>query len=280
MLNYFYALLESESRLAAATLGLDPALGVLHMDTSARDSLACDLMEAVRPQVDRYLLSWILSQPLRREWFFEERNGNCRLMASITARLSETAPTWARAVAPVAEWVAQELWASTRKRIANSDLLPTRLTQRRKTESRGREFVPAVLTAPSHERICRACGAPAPHGRHCLKCGRLLARKSMTELAKAGRIAAQDIDAQRKRSGTQQRHKAAQREWRLTSKDNRISDEVYRREIQPGLASATISAIATLLGVSIPYAADIRAGRRRPHPRHWEPLSQLTGDKE
>jgi hypothetical protein len=102
----------------------------------------------------------------------------------------------------------------------------------------------------------------------------------MTELAKAGRIAAQDIDAQRKRSGTQQRHKAAQREWRLTSKDNRISDEVYRREIQPGLASATISAIATLLGVSIPYAADIRAGRRRPHPRHWEPLSQLTGDKE
>jgi hypothetical protein len=280
MLNYLYSVLEAESRLAAATLGLDPGLGVLHVDTRNRDSLACDLMEAVRPQVDRYVLSWILSQPLRREWFFEARNGNCRLMASIATRLSETAPTWARAVAPVAEWVAQELWASTRKRIANSDLLPTRLTQRRKTESRGREFVPAVLTAPSHERICRACGAPAPHGRHCLKCGRLLARKSMTELAKAGRIAAQDIDAQRKRSGTQQRHKAAQREWRLTSKDNRISDEVYRREIQPGLASATISAIATLLGVSIPYAADIRAGRRRPHPRHWEPLSQLTGDKE
>ena len=56
--------------------------------------------------------------------------------------------------------------------------------------------------------------------------------------------------------------------------------EPNEQKIQPGLASATISAIATLLGVSIPYAADIRAGRRRPHPRHWEPLSQLTGDKE
>ena len=46
-------LLESEARLAAAALGLDPGLGVLHLDTPNRDSLACDLMEAVRPQVDR-----------------------------------------------------------------------------------------------------------------------------------------------------------------------------------------------------------------------------------
>ena len=49
MLNYLYAVLESECTLAAAALGLDPGLGVLHVDTPARDSLACDLMEAVRP---------------------------------------------------------------------------------------------------------------------------------------------------------------------------------------------------------------------------------------
>lgn len=74
ILNYLYALLESEARLAAAALGLDPGLGVLHVDTQARDSLACDLMEAVRPQVDGYLLDWITRQPLRREWFFEQRD--------------------------------------------------------------------------------------------------------------------------------------------------------------------------------------------------------------
>ena len=55
ILNYLYSLLESESRLAAAALGLDPGMGVLHVDTfflhqGARDSLACDLMEPVRPQ--------------------------------------------------------------------------------------------------------------------------------------------------------------------------------------------------------------------------------------
>src|SRR5450631_904859 len=32
ILNYLYALLESEARLAAAALGLDPGLGVLHFD--------------------------------------------------------------------------------------------------------------------------------------------------------------------------------------------------------------------------------------------------------
>ena len=52
ILNYLYAVLESESRMAATTLGLDPGLGVLHVDASNRDSLALDLLEPVRPQVD------------------------------------------------------------------------------------------------------------------------------------------------------------------------------------------------------------------------------------
>jgi CRISPR-associated endonuclease Cas1 len=57
ILNYLYALLEAECRLAVAALGLDPEMGVLHMDTINRDSLACDLMEAIRPDVDAYVLA-------------------------------------------------------------------------------------------------------------------------------------------------------------------------------------------------------------------------------
>jgi hypothetical protein len=45
-------------------------------------------------------------------------------------------------------------------------------------------------------------------------------------------------------------------------------------KIQPQLAGITVSAIATKIGVSMPYATDIRAGRRRPHPRHWQALAQ------
>ena len=84
MLNYLYALLESEARLALAALGLDPGIGVLHKDTRNRDSLASDLMEAVRPQADAFLLDWITTEPLRRQWFLEERNGNCRLGPTCT----------------------------------------------------------------------------------------------------------------------------------------------------------------------------------------------------
>jgi CRISPR-associated endonuclease Cas1 len=105
ILNYLYCVLESEARLAAAALGLDPGLGVLHVDTPARDSLACDLMEPIRSHVDAYLLAWITRQPLKREWFFEQRDGNCRLMGPFAVRLSETAAIWRRDVAPVAEWV-------------------------------------------------------------------------------------------------------------------------------------------------------------------------------
>ena len=112
ILNYLYAVLESEARLAAAALGLDPGLGVLHVDSGSRDSFALDLLEPVRRQVDSYLLDWITRQPLTRQWFFEQRDGNCRLMGPFAVRLAETAMTWRRAVAPVAEWVAQALWNS------------------------------------------------------------------------------------------------------------------------------------------------------------------------
>ena len=115
MLNYLYALLEAESRLALSAMGLDPGLGVLHADTPARDSLACDLMEAARPLVDAYVFDWITREPLRREWFFEARSGNCRLMADFTERLTHTASMWARAVAPHAEMIARQFW-SRRKR--------------------------------------------------------------------------------------------------------------------------------------------------------------------
>src|ERR1700686_2567008 len=40
-------------------------------------------MEAGGPQVDAFLLDWITSGPVKRKWFFEQRDGNCRGMASL-----------------------------------------------------------------------------------------------------------------------------------------------------------------------------------------------------
>ena len=276
ILNYLYALLESEARLAAAALGLDPGLGVLHTDTTARDSLACDLMEPVRPQVDAYLLDWITRQSLNRGWFFEECDGNCRLMAPFAARLSETAPTWGRAVAPIAEWAAQMFWDSICKPMRRIQTRPTRLTQRRKSEGRGREFILDSRPAPSPENVCHGCGASTKLGRLCPKCGRAVSRGKLIELAKLGRLAAQHPESRKKQAETQRRHQAAQRAWQSGPKSGWPDENTYSKEIQPQLVTVTIATLASTLGVSESYAADIRAGRYRPHPRHWQTLAELV----
>jgi CRISPR-associated endonuclease Cas1 len=136
ILNYLYAVLESEARLALAALGMDPRIGFLHNDSRNHDSLACDVMESVRPQVDEFVLDWLRREHFRREWFFEERDGNCRLMGSFAARLSETAHMWSRAVAPYAEWISHAL-SSEIPKAGRRDGPATRLTQRKRREARG-----------------------------------------------------------------------------------------------------------------------------------------------
>ena len=188
ILNYLYALLESEARLAAAALGLDPGMGVLHVDTTARDSLACDLMEVVRPQVDAYMLDWITRQPLNREWFFEQRDGNCRLMAPFAVQLSKTAPTWGRAVAPIAEWVAHAFWSTIPK---PDRPLATHLTQ---TNKRKAKDALSVISAPrlvKPNTLCRGCGQNIAAGRaNCAKCSIEGATERLAHAARLGRVAA------------------------------------------------------------------------------------------
>ena len=96
MLNYLYALLEAETRFACLACGLDPGLGIFHADQKARDSLALDLMEAVRPQVDAYLLDLLEARTFSVRDFAETRKGVCRVLAPLTHTLAETTAQWAR----------------------------------------------------------------------------------------------------------------------------------------------------------------------------------------
>jgi CRISPR-associated endonuclease Cas1 len=163
ILNYIYAILESESRLAIAAMGLDPGMGFLHVDNDRRDSLACDLMEAVRPEVDAFVLNWVAHRPFSRDWFFEERNGNCRLMGEFAATLSETAPRWRQAVAPLAEWLARVFWEQSPK-MSGHRAPANRLTQSRKRSVQGGMPSLPALRASSAQNLCRI-GCVAPKGR-------------------------------------------------------------------------------------------------------------------
>jgi ribosomal protein L37E len=273
-LNFLYMLLESESRLAANALGLDPGIGLMHVDTDARDSLACDLMEPIRPLIDSYVWDWITREPLRREWFVELGDGNCRLTASFAVRLAESAPTWGRAVAPIAESVARDLW-STVKKPARLQVLATRLTQSNKREAKGvSPDAPEENVPPKPVRICRGCGVSVNRERdYCAACGLAISTAKMREVSKAGRAAAQSREAQASRAETLRRNASAQREWK--NKGELVSEQAYEGDILPRIPKLSISSIATALSVSLSYAADIRKGRRTPHPRHWETLAQM-----
>lgn len=276
ILNYLYSLLESESRLAATALGLDPGFGMLHVDTKARDSLACDLMEPVRPQVDAFLLDWIMREPLKREWLFEQSDGNCRLMAPFAARLSETAPMWGRAVAPFAEWVTRALWSSS-ARLARESVPPTRLTQRFKREAKGAPSLPPSVRAPRRDNLCRGCGKTISHGRtNCATCAVGDATKHMLDAARIGRQTANGPEAQLKRASTQRKNALAQHAWKSSDQPSWLTDMFYSEKVQPVLAAMSASAIARQISVSRWYAGRIREGYR-PHPRHWQALAGLVG---
>jgi CRISPR-associated endonuclease Cas1 len=276
ILNFCYALLEAESRLALAALGLDPAIGLLHTDTPARDSLACDLMEVVRPKVDAWLLNWVQKELFARSWFFETREGNCRLAASFAAKLAETASTWRMFVAPWAEYIARELWTTTRKRSPGQALPPTRLTQQKKREVKGSAYSISIKRASRPPRVCVDCGAHVNPGHdRCKACALALSTKSLVEGAKLGRIVAHSAEAQRSRSASKRRHDTARQEWERSRKAS-ITEQTYRTQTQPKLKGITLSAIMKALQVSVVYASHIRRGKLVPHPRHWEALAALA----
>lgn len=277
ILNYLYAVLESEARLAAAALGLDPGLGVLHVDAQARDSLACDLMETVRPQVDAYLLDWITRQPLKRDWFFEQRDGNCRLMGPFAMRLSETAPTWGRAVAPTAEWVAQALWTSFKRPLKKTETIPTRLTQRRRSEGRGSNFAMQTSPPPRRKNICIVCGAEGVQRSYCRSCAVEVSRDKMAQVALIGHSKPKTPKVKARISKTLSDHAVANSWWLPSSLPAWLTEEFYVQKIQPRLRMVKVREVAQAMQVSQPYAAFIRSGRRHPHPRHWQVLARLVG---
>jgi hypothetical protein len=102
LLNYSYRLLEAEGVLAARALGLDPSLGILHAN-GRRPSFCLDLIEAVRPHVDRHVLRLLRTTRLRWRNFDEDARGVVRVVAPLTHQLAAATPTYAAALAPMAE---------------------------------------------------------------------------------------------------------------------------------------------------------------------------------
>jgi CRISPR-associated endonuclease Cas1 len=295
ILNYLYALLEAEARLACQIVGLDPALAIVHADARGRDSLPLDLMEAVRPSVDRYLLALLCDRVFRASDFYETQRGNCRLLAPLTHELAETLPAWRQLVAPVAEEVASVLM-SFEPRLGR---LPTPLTEanRRADRARRRGDQEAAPPAPERalrpERRCKRCGGELPssnRGRrtYCDACLPLYQRERYEAFVEAGRATSAarreaGVDpshggaAGERRGASRRRRVEEQRAWETANLDVSPSTSVFEREILPGIRNVPLSDLIRATGLSSGYVSQVRRGEKTPHPRHWPAFRSAQG---
>jgi CRISPR-associated endonuclease Cas1 len=277
ILNYCFALAEAETRLAISALGMDAGVGLgLHTDTANRDSLVFDVLEPIRPHVETWLLDWIAKEPLRRADFFETASGNCRLMSQMCTHLGGTAPAWGKLIAPWAEYVARTLWAGVTSGRTRNSILPTRLTQQRRTEAKGKIWATRA-EPPKAEHFCRGCGKRIANGSlNCANCAVEGATERLAGAAKQGRVAARRPEARAKHIASRKRHAQACSVWDASMQPAWLTSEVFSQQIQPLLPNIPTSAIRLRIGVSRCYAGRIRKSYR-PHPRHWLALAELTG---
>lgn len=241
ILNYLYAILEAETRIAVLSSGLDPVLGLLHADERCRDSVVFDVMEPLRPMVDRFVLDFLARHTFSREDVFELLDGQCRLLPPITEQLAGTAALWARLAVPEAQRLAAKLLAAESEQTA-----------------RAREARALSTSRPRAPRARRA--------RH------VVVREYRERVAP-------ETDARRSpAAGMKRRHAmtrvvAANRAWTGSPAD----PEAFRRGIAPGLKRMKLTALMAATGLSKGACSQIRAGDVVPHARHWAVLETLVG---
>jgi CRISPR-associated endonuclease Cas1 len=312
LLNYLYAMLEAEARIAALTLGLDPGMGFFHADLPRRDSLACDLMEVLRPEVDAFVLELLRSRTFAAKDFFETREGVCRVLPSLTHVLAETGPRWAKAIGQVAEKVARMLSqvrepsatiltspvstpvkSNTSRKSSKMRQLPTPLTQANRSAGRDgvRRTSKSSVTRKSLDvpQRCQTCGSIL-ESRERLYCDACLPERraewapQLTAAGLQALIQKREASADPAHGGSpaKKRGQRVAEQWReLAAWEEVHTTEadvgVYERVIQPYLAEVGLAAMMQATGLSRRYCWMIKTGQKVPHRRHWQALHDSIG---
>lgn len=265
ILNYLYAILEAESRTALLAVGCDPGVGIQHADQRSRDSMACDVMEAVRPRVDAYTLDLLASRIFRWDDFVETREGGCRVAPSLAKELSRTWERWATHLGPVVEEVAKRLYESavmpsrkprwTGSQRAVRRPLPTPLTESNRSE--GRRTVRA-------QSVSRLWSATKSKPNEVPREGATPVRASKARVGDVGR-------SQPALSGVHLLRA-------LLSGAEPLTRTHFLQAVVPALRNFSAQMLADEVGLSIRYCARIRAGGCTPGRSHWENFRQFLSN--
>ena len=263
MLNYLYALLEAETRIALLTFGIDPGLGFAHADVSGRDALALDVMEGARPAVDAWLLELLASRPFRARELIEGRDGRCRLTPPLAHELAASIGRWRWVVAPIVERVVDLVGSADREL---SPLVGLAGRKAKPRLARIDEHIPRARIATTVDRRRKHASDARPDHR-CQNCGEVYRGKRCKDCGFAP-VAVDDAGADRQRAGAMAQARA-NRDW-----SGPVDDRDFKRDILPGLRGVTLRRIMEATGLSKRFASQIRNGLAVPHRRHWTALAK------
>jgi len=254
VLNYLYALLEAEARIAALAVGADPMLGLMHTDTRNRDSLVFDLMEPIRPAVDACLLDLLSTRVFTKDTFFEGLDGSCRLLPPLTTELAALTKQWARLVLPVAQEVAKALLEAERP-----DKPPVR-----------------IMTLDGRRSAAHPVGGQGMSSRP--RRGQRPVGREFTKGDVSYRKPQRSPEAGAKRRRAMREVLRADRAW--ARKHREIPDVAfYRQEVLPGIQGVKLTQLAAQTGLTKSACSRIRSGEVVPHARHWTTLAELAAGR-
>ena len=99
MLSLCYTLLHYEAVREIEVIGLDPTIGFYHQFDYGRESLACDLVELYRVDVDRFVWQFFRERVFTsRDFTYEDERPGCYLKKESRKRLYPLYEEWAKGI--------------------------------------------------------------------------------------------------------------------------------------------------------------------------------------
>jgi len=315
LLNFLYALLASEMSVALYAVGLDPGIGLFHVDVDGRSSLALDAIEAVRPHVDCWLAAYLAASVFANRDFTELPDGEVRIAPPLNTHLAHTVALWRKACEPLAHWLAQAFgragtltdmraaYAGPALNVALKPSPPAGRMSRAEPASQHRGPVipplapplPAFMGPARGHRPSALAGARLRSGlrddpvpRMCRECGRTLPAERRAfctdDCAENYRWAMgkrRPVVAAITRASYDQHREATlagqQAADMLSPSERAVLRRWYETELQPRLSKLPAREIVQGAAMGRTYAYALIAGTLIPHPRHYPNLAALAG---
>lgn len=254
--NYLYGIAESICALQLASVGLNPDVGLLHTDTDNRRSLALDLIEPIRPEIDKLAFQYFREQVFAKSDFWETERGSIQLGLEVRKVLIRNAF--------LVENRALEYAIQLRDLLSD---YKTSLSRKRSTRTGDLELV----------HRCKYCGAPMRKGRTkneqrfvCPDCNEIQKHEALTKGNAPGFCWTEPALA--KHSKTMQARHLDMAQWEAQFPKDELPEVIQKErqrflvEIFPRLQSIKVYQIAQKVGISPRYASLVKKGLYVPHP--------------